>query len=82
MTAGTSTSRTTVASTKDRGRQADAHQLEEHLAAQHERPNTATMIAAAAVITRAVRARPWDDRLAVLPRARYSSRIRERRNTS
>ena len=43
---------------------------------------TATMISAAAVITRAVRASPWVTALAVSRRARYSSRTRESRNTS
>ena len=45
-------------------------------------PNTATMISAAAVITRAVRARPSVTALAVSPRARNSSRTRLSRNTS
>jgi hypothetical protein len=43
---------------------------------------TATMIAAAAVITRAVRARPSETALAVSPWRRYSSRTRLSRNTS
>ncbi len=45
-------------------------------------PNTATMISAAAVITRAVRVRPAVTAPDVSRRARYSSRTRESRNTS
>ena len=43
---------------------------------------TATMIAAAAVITRAVRARPSATARVVSPWRRYSSRTRLSRNTS
>jgi hypothetical protein len=45
-------------------------------------PNTATMINAAAVITRAVRASPAVTAPGVSRPARYSSRTRESRNTS
>ena len=45
-------------------------------------PNTQTMIAAAAVMTRAVAASPSATAVALSPVRRNSSRIRESRNTS
>jgi hypothetical protein len=44
--------------------------------------NTVIMISAAAVITRAVAARPSATASALSPERSYSSRIRESRNTS
>ena len=45
-------------------------------------PNTQNMIAAAAVMTRAVSARPSATAVALSPVRSYSSRMRDSRNTS
>ena len=45
-------------------------------------PNTTTMMAAAAVMTRAVEARPSATEVRLSPVRSHSSRMRERRNTS
>ena len=81
MVAGTSTIRTTVASSSTADGQPEADQLESTGRRGRRRRTRATMMAAAAVMTRAVQASPGDRR-GVVAGARYSSRMRESRNTS
>ena len=83
MVAGTSTMRTIVAST----RTATASPRPNSLICRMSKPstkdrNTAIMIAAAAVITRPVVATPLATDSALSRVRLYSSRIRDRRNTS
>jgi len=73
--------RTTVASTRIALASPRPISLSETSGLSAKAPKTATMISAAAVITRAVRASPCATALAVSRRARYSSRTRDSRNT-
>jgi hypothetical protein len=82
ITAGTSTIRTTVASTKIAVAMPTPMSLRKVSGLRTKAMNTATMIAAAAVITRAVLARPSATARPVLPWPRNSSRTRESRKTS
>src|SRR5918995_2632507 len=82
ITAGTSTIRTTVASTRIAVAIPTPISLRKTSVLKTKARKTTTLIAAAAVITRAVFARPSETALCVSPVRWYSSRIRERRNTS
>ena len=82
MTAGTSTIRTIVASTRIAVAIPTPISLRKTSVLKMNARKTTTMIAAAAVITRAVFARPSETALWVSPVRWYSSRIRESRNTS
>jgi hypothetical protein len=74
--------RTTVASTRIATASPSPICLVETFGAITMDRNTATMMAAAAVITRAVRDSPRATAAALSPEESYSSRTRESRNTS
>ena len=82
MVAGTSTIRTIVASMKMAVASPRPISLSTRRSPRTNDMNTAIMIAAAAVMTRAVEARPSATAVALSPLTRYSSRIRDSRNTS
>jgi len=82
ITAGTSTSRTTVASTRTAAASPRPICLTETSGVSTKDRNTTTMIAAAAEITRAVAASPRPTASALSPHRSYSSRILDSRNTS
>src|SRR5919204_503855 len=82
MSAGTSTMRTTVASTRIAVAIPIPSSLRKISPLVTKARKTTTMIAAAAVMTRAVLARPSETARAVSRCPRYSSRTRESRNTS
>ena len=82
ITAGTSTIRTSVASRKIAEASPMPNSLRKTSGAARKARKTTTMIAAAAVITRAVFARPSATALRTFRSLRYSSRMREIRKTS
>ena len=82
IVAGTSTMRTTVASTNTAVARPMPASLRNTASSITKAPNTVTMIAAAAVITRAVLASPSATARRLSPVRTYSSRTRDRRNTS
>ena len=82
MVAGTSTMRTTVASTRIAVARPTPMSLRKTSSPRAKARKTATMMAAAAVMTRAVCGQPVGHRAALSPVRRYSSRMRESRNTS
>jgi hypothetical protein len=82
MTPGTRTIRTSVASMSTATARPRPICFTETFAPATKDRNTTIMIAAAAVITRAVRASPCATEAALSPVASYASRIRESRNTS
>lgn len=82
MVAGTISMRIKVASSSTATARPRPNILRTRSSSRTNEPNTTTMMAAAAVITRAVAARPSaTDSTASLVRA-YSSRTRDSRNTS
>ena len=82
ITAGTSTIRTMVASRKIADASPIPNSFRNTSGAARKARKTTTMIAAAAVITRAVLASPSATARRVFPSFRYSSRMREIRKTS
>ena len=82
IVAGTSTIRTSVASTNIAVARPMPNILRNTWSPSTNEPNTHTMIAAAAVMTRAVSARPSATEVALSPVRAYSSRIRDSRKTS
>ena len=82
MIDGTSTIRTIVASTRIEVARPIPMSLRITSSASANELKTAIMIAAAAVMTRAVVARPSDTARELSPWRRYSSRMRDSRNTS
>ena len=80
--AGTSTMRTIVASRKIAVARPTPMSFSDRSFSNRKLPNTTTMIAAAAVITLAVAARPSATDLRLSPVWCHSSRMRDRRNTS
>ena len=82
MVAGTSTSRTRVASMSTATASPSPISLIDRTSATTKLPNTQTMIAAAAVMTLAVDPRPSTTALVLSPVRSYSSRIDDSRNTS
>jgi 5'/3'-nucleotidase SurE len=79
---GTSTSRTTVASTSTATARPSPMIFSATSGPKTKLPKTHTMIAAAAVMTRAVNANPSATAVALSPLRSYSSRMRDSRNTS
>jgi len=83
IVAGTRTIRTSVASTRTAVARPRPNSFSTRIGSlMMKDPNTQTMIAAAAVITRAVAASPSGTAVALSPVRRNSSRMRESRNTS
>ncbi|RIJ76965.1 hypothetical protein D1871_08250 [Nakamurella silvestris] len=82
MTAGTRSIRTTVASTSTAVARPNPIVFSPRSGKKTNEANTQTMIAAAAVMTLAVRATPSATAVLAFPVRRYSSRTREIRNTS
>ncbi len=82
MVAGTSTRRTTVASMNTASARPSPNSLTMRSSSNRNEPNTTTMIAAAAVMTRAVAASPSATARAESPVLSYSSRMRDSRKTS
>ena len=80
--AGTSSMRTTVASSRTASARPRPNSFAVRSSSSTNEPNTTTMMAAAAVMTRAVAARPSATALAESPVLSYSSRTRESRKTS
>ncbi len=82
MVAGTSTIRTSVASMNTALARPRPNSLSTRMSPSTNEPKTHTMIAAAAVMTRAVPARPSATEVALLPVRSHSSRTRDSRKTS
>ena len=82
MVAGTRTMRTRVASMSTATARPTPNSLPFGSSPRTKAPNTLIMISAAEVITRAVLDRPRTTASWLSPVATYSSRTRDRRNTS
>ena len=82
MVAGTSSMRTMVASSSTAVARPTPISLVTRSGSSRKAPNTNTMISAAAVMTRAVAARPSATEVRLSPVRSHSSFTRERRNTS